>query len=89
MTRRRMTIALVLAGVTLTVSATACGGESSSSSDETTTAATTVAATFTRMGPAQRRPCSKSTPAAEGRPLRSYVTVKVPFMPLAACGSHW
>ena len=39
MTRRRMTIALVLAGVALTFGATACGGGSSSSSDETTTEA--------------------------------------------------
>ena len=50
MARRRMTIALVLAGVTLTVSATACGGESSSSSDETTTEAASTEGTTTSDG---------------------------------------
>ena len=50
MTRRRMTIALVLAGVTLTVGATACGGDDSSSSDETTTEAASTEGTTTSDG---------------------------------------
>jgi len=50
MPRRRMTIALVLAGVTLTVGATACGGDDSSSSDETTTEAASTEGTTTSDG---------------------------------------
>ena len=45
-----MTIALVLAGVTLTVGATACGGDDSSSSDETTTEAASTEGTTTSDG---------------------------------------
>ena len=50
MPRRRMTIALVLAGVAITVGATACGGDDSSSSDETTTEAASTEGTTTSDG---------------------------------------
>jgi len=48
---RSATIALVLTGVTLTVGATACGGESSSANDQTTTeAAATESVTTSEAG---------------------------------------
>jgi plastocyanin len=48
---RSTTIALVLTGVTLTVGATACGGESSSATDQTTTeAAATESVTTSEAG---------------------------------------
>jgi plastocyanin len=50
MTRRRITIALVLGGVALTFGATACGGDSSSSSDGTTTEAASTEGTTTSEG---------------------------------------
>jgi plastocyanin len=50
MTRRRITIALLLGGVALTFGATACGGDSSSSSDGTTTEAASSEGTTTSEG---------------------------------------
>ena len=50
MTRRRFTIALVLAAVALALGATACGGGNSSSSDETTTEASTEGTTTSDGG---------------------------------------